>query len=79
MLKSIKGWEWLLIVVTCLIMFFHNSIIQVIKEMAVTDATSDVAGRQKGKRGWFRNLIQAIVGELPGGGVINTIWNHIWP
>lgn len=73
---KLKNWEWLMIVVTGLIILFSDKIIERINEGSIV-WNDGVEGR--GKFSFFRRLVQSILAEIPFGGVINNIWNEIFP
>ena len=78
-LKNISAWEWVMIAVTGMIVFGWTGITKKFSEMGADVADGTVGKRTKGSRGFFRNLMQSILDNLPGGNIVNTIWNHIWP
>lgn len=72
---KLKTWEWLMIVVTGLIILFSDKIIERINEGSVV--VNDIQGRAG--KGWFRRLVQSILSEVPFGDIINNVWDEFWP
>ena len=80
-LKNISAWEWVMIAVTGMIVFGWTGVIKKFSETGadVAEGTVGKPTREKGARSWFRSLIQDILDDIPGGGIVNDIWDHIWP
>lgn len=70
--------DWVCIAVTVLLVFNWHGFVK-----TVTQAGGEIAttGNIQGRNGssFWRRLGQKALGLLPGGDIINFIWDEIWP
>lgn len=76
--KNAKWWEWLIIALVGMFIFFPKTIVRWFAMVAIEEGSVPVQGKKKG--GFLRFLKSVALGileEMPFGGVINGILNGV--